>query len=66
MTQPVLLTTGATLDPHSAELPVDFFGAAADAAVTYLPNTERITIEVAGHVADPAVLGPHLSRFYTG
>lgn len=64
--QPVLLSTGATLDPHSAELPVDFFGAAADAAAAYLPNAERLTIEVAGHVADPAVLGPHLSRFYTG
>ncbi|MEV5965568.1 hypothetical protein AB0L70_27610 [Kribbella sp. NPDC051952] len=32
LAQPVLLSTGATLDPHSAGLPVDFFGAAADAA----------------------------------
>ncbi|MFC9688245.1 alpha/beta fold hydrolase [Kribbella sp. NPDC056951] len=65
VTQPVLLSTGATLDPHSAGLPFDFFGAAADAAAAYLPNAHHLTIEVAGHVADPQVLGPFLSRFYT-
>jgi hypothetical protein len=64
--QPVLLSTGASLDPHSAGLPVDFFGAAADAAAACLPDARRLTIEVAGHVADPLVLGPLLSRFYTG
>ncbi|MEV8372640.1 alpha/beta fold hydrolase [Kribbella sp. NPDC056861] len=64
VTQPVLLSTGATVDSHSAGLPVDFFGAAADAATGYLPNAQRLTIEVAGHIADPAVLGPHLARFY--
>lgn len=63
--QPVLLTTGATVDPHSAGLPFDFFGAAADTAANYLPDAHRLTIEVAGHIADPALLGPHLSRFYT-
>jgi alpha/beta hydrolase family protein len=64
--QPVLLSTGAAPDPHSAGLPVDFFGAAADAAAACLPNARRLTIEVAGHVADPRVLGPHLAEFYTG
>jgi pimeloyl-ACP methyl ester carboxylesterase len=64
--QPVLLSTGAALDPHLAGLPVDFFGAAADAAAACLPDAHRLTIEVSGHVADPQGLGPHLSRFYTG
>jgi hypothetical protein len=63
--QPVLLTTGAFVDPHSAGLPVDFFGEAADAAASSLPNAQRTTIEVAGHVPDPATLGPILTRFYS-
>lgn len=65
VTQPVLLTTGALVDPHSAGLPVDFFGAAADAAASSLPNARRTTIEVAGHVPDPATLGPILTRFFS-
>ena len=65
VTRPVLLTTGAAVDPHSAGLPTDFFGAAADAAAACLPDARRTTIEVAGHVADPALLGPILSTFYT-
>lgn len=64
--QPVLLSTGATVDPHSAGLPVDFFGAAADAAAAALPDARRLTIEVAGHVADPALLAPRLANFYGG
>ena len=65
VTQPVLLTTGATIDPHSAGLPIDFFGAAADAAADHLPNARRTTVEVPGHVPNPAVLGPILTAFYT-
>lgn len=65
VTQDVLLTTGATVDPHSAGLPVDFFGQAADAAAALLPSSQRVTVEVAGHVADPVVLGPVLTAFYT-
>lgn len=64
--RPVLLTTGATTDPHSSGLPIDFFGAAADAAATHLPDGRRVTIEVAGHVPDPALLGPVLADFYRG
>ncbi|PSK99308.1 pimeloyl-ACP methyl ester carboxylesterase [Murinocardiopsis flavida] len=64
VTQPVLLTTGATIDPHSAGLATDFFAAAADAAAAHLPNGRRAVIEVTGHVADPAVLGPILSEFH--
>lgn len=66
VTQPVLLTTGVTVDAHSAELPTDFFGAAADAAAAGLANARRETLEVTGHVPDPAVLGPMLTGFYTG
>lgn len=64
VTQPVLLTTGVTPDPHSAELTTDFFGAAADATAACLPHAQRATLEVAGHIPDPAVLGPILTRFY--
>ena len=65
MTAPVLLTTGVTIDPHSAELPVDFFGAAADAAAAALPDARRSTLEVGSHVADPAALGPILRTFFS-
>lgn len=65
VTQRVLLTTGVAVDPHSAGLPVDFFGAAADASAALLPHARRETIEVAGHIADPDRLGPILKRFYT-
>jgi pimeloyl-ACP methyl ester carboxylesterase len=64
VTQPVLLTSGATTDPHSAGLPIDFFGAAADAAAAHLADGRRVTIEVAGHVPDPALVGPVLTTFY--
>lgn len=64
--QPVLLSTGVTVDPHSAGLPVDFFGAAADAAAALLPQARRLTVEVAGHVADPELLAPRLAEFYAG
>jgi pimeloyl-ACP methyl ester carboxylesterase len=64
VTQPVLLTTGVTIDPHSAGLPIDFFGAAADETAGLLTHGHRATIEVAGHVADPARLGPILTAFY--
>ncbi|ACQ80337.1 conserved hypothetical protein [Beutenbergia cavernae DSM 12333] len=62
---PVLLTTGVITDPHSTGLPVDFFGAAADATTALLPNSRRVTLEVAGHIADAGLLGPLLADFYT-
>lgn len=64
VSQPVLLATGAYLDPTMAGLPIDFFGAAADSTAAALPDARRVTIEVAGHVADPAQLGPILADFY--
>ncbi|MCE0535509.1 alpha/beta fold hydrolase [Kineosporia rhizophila] len=63
--QPVLLTTGVTVDPQMAGLPVDFFGAAADAAAGALPDARRLALPVEGHVADPGVLGPVLRTFFT-
>jgi pimeloyl-ACP methyl ester carboxylesterase len=65
VTQPVLLTTGVTIDPHSAGLPTDFFGVAADTAAAHLPDSRRSTIEVPGHIPDPGLLGPILTKFYT-
>ena len=64
MTAPVLLTTGVTIDPHSAGLPVDFFGAASDAVAAILPDARRVTLELPGHVADPALIGPILKEFF--
>jgi len=64
--RPVLLTTGVAVDPHMAGLPVDFFGAAADAAAAVLADARRDTLAVEGHVADPAVLGPILRSFFIG
>lgn len=64
--QPVLLTTGVAVDPHMTGLRVDFFGAAADAAAAALVNSRRDTLEVEGHVADRAVLGPVVSAFFSG
>ena len=65
VTQPVLLTTGVTTDPHSAGLPLDYFGAAADATAAHLADARRTTIEVPGHIPDPTLLGPVLTTFYT-
>ena len=64
MIQPVLLTTGASLDPHSRGLPVDFYAAAADAVAACLPNSRQATAERADHVPDPALLGPLVAAFY--
>lgn len=66
VTQPVLLASGAMIDPHMSGLPTDFFGAAADAAAAFIPNARRTTIEVAGHVPDARLLVPVLTSFYSG
>jgi len=64
VTQPVLLATGIDLDANSAGLPADFFGAAADEAAASLPHAERRTLDHAGHIADPQILGPILREFF--
>ncbi|MFI2104890.1 alpha/beta fold hydrolase [Isoptericola sp. NPDC019693] len=66
VTREVLLTTGVTPDPHSAGLPVDFFGAAADAVAELIPRGARATVAAPGHVPDPALLAPLLRSFYGG
>lgn len=66
VTQPVLLTTGVMIDPKSPGLTTDFFAAAADATAACLPNARRATLEVEGHIADPAVLAPLLADFLHG
>lgn len=60
---PVLLTTGATIDPHLAGLPADFFTAAAEATAVALPHARRVTLGLPGHVPDPDLLGPLLLSF---
>ena len=65
VTQPVLLTTGESIDAHSAGLPADFFAAAADATAAHIPDVRRMTIGAPGHIPDPALLGPILTAFYT-
>jgi len=49
-----------------AGLLVDFIGAAANTAAAALPEARRDTLEVQGHVADPAVVGPILYNFFAG
>ena len=56
--QPVLLTTGIAVDPHMAGLPVDFFGAAADAAAAALPDARRDTLEAPATQPIPASSAP--------
>ncbi|WP_344448469.1 alpha/beta hydrolase [Acrocarpospora macrocephala] len=56
ITRPVLVTTGAHAPP--------FFVEAADAVAACVPGAERGTVDVPGHVPDPAVLAPVLARFF--
>ncbi|MEU3270553.1 alpha/beta hydrolase [Saccharomonospora sp. NPDC006951] len=64
VTRPVLLTTGAEGDAHTAGLPGDYFSIAADATAACLRDGRRATIPATGHVADPAQLGPVLTAFF--
>ncbi|GAA1860214.1 alpha/beta fold hydrolase [Asanoa iriomotensis] len=57
--QPVLVATGAAGPEPS------FYDTAADALVAALPGAERSVLSRPGHVADPALLGPLLRRFFT-
>jgi pimeloyl-ACP methyl ester carboxylesterase len=65
ITQPTLVATGATADPHAGGLQTGFFDEAADAIAATIPKAERLVIEGQGHVADPAVLASALERFLT-
>jgi hypothetical protein len=57
----VLVMTGSG-DPHLAGLG-GFFDEAADALAACVPGAERRTL-TSGHVADPKVVGPVLTRFF--
>ena len=67
ITQPTLVTTGdAVPDPsYMGEVPLDFFGRAADEIAAAVPNAERVTLEGQWHMVDPKVLAPALDRFFT-
>ncbi len=62
--QPVLVATGAGVDPHMAGLPGGFFGQAADAVAACLPHAERRTLDVREHMVNAKVLGPALTAFF--
>lgn len=64
ITQPTLVATGASLDPHMQQLEPGFFDDAADALVSALPQGERLVIPVNSHVADPKLVAPALQRFF--
>jgi pimeloyl-ACP methyl ester carboxylesterase len=64
VTQPTLVATGASLDPHSRGLAADFYQLAADAIASSLPHAVRQTIATQSHVADPRAIVPVLVRFF--
>jgi pimeloyl-ACP methyl ester carboxylesterase len=66
ITQPTLVATGDVApDPsYMGEVPVDFFGRAADEIVAAVPNAERATLQGQWHMVDAKVLAPELERFF--
>jgi pimeloyl-ACP methyl ester carboxylesterase len=66
--QPTLVLTGGT-DANAQHgmggMPPDFFVLAGDAIAAGIPGAQRQTVP-GQHVPDPAVLGPVLTRFFTG
>ena len=65
ITQPTLVATGGTPDPHTKGLQPGFFDEAADAIAATLPKAGRRIIEAQTHVADPRVLASVLEQFLT-
>ena len=67
ITQPTLVVTGgAAPDPnYMGEVPLDFFGRAADEIAAAVPDAERVTLEGQWHMVDAKVLAPVLERFFT-
>ncbi|MQA77573.1 MAG: alpha/beta fold hydrolase [Streptosporangiales bacterium] len=66
--RPTLVVNGGRSADSQAgmgDLPADFFDRAADAIAASVPGAVRGTVEGQGHVADPASLGPVLTRFFT-
>ena len=64
--QPTLVVTGDVApDPnYMGEVPVDFFGRAAEEIAAAVPNAERATLEGQWHMVDAKVLAPELERFF--
>jgi len=65
ITQPTLVATGGTPDPHMAGLQPGFFDEAADAIAAALPKAERRIVEGQSHVADPQAFTSVLEQFLT-
>jgi pimeloyl-ACP methyl ester carboxylesterase len=66
ITQPVLVATGEATEAHRVGEPSDhFFASAADAVAASIPNASRVTLPGQGHVVDPDVMAPVLSRFFS-
>ncbi|MFC7405516.1 alpha/beta fold hydrolase [Georgenia alba] len=63
---PVLVATGAVLDPVMGGLQPGFFDDAAEAITTAVPRAERAVVPGTGHRVDPARLAPVLDAFYRG
>ncbi|GIG87948.1 alpha/beta fold hydrolase [Plantactinospora endophytica] len=64
ITQPTLVATGGSSDPHTGGLQPGFFDDAADAIAASIPKAERRLLDGQTHVADPAVLASVLGRFF--
>jgi pimeloyl-ACP methyl ester carboxylesterase len=64
ITQPTLVATGDTVNPHMAGLRPDLFQRAATAIAARIPHAERVTLAGQSHVADPAVVAPVLQQFF--
>jgi pimeloyl-ACP methyl ester carboxylesterase len=64
ITQPTLVTTGATPDSHMGGLAPDFFDRAADAIAAAIPGAERRVVKGQSHVVDAKTFAPVLARFF--
>jgi pimeloyl-ACP methyl ester carboxylesterase len=64
ITQPTLVLTGTTLDPHMGRLRSDVFDQAADAIAASIPHAQRQIVEGQTHMVDPKALAPALERFF--
>lgn len=65
ITQPTLVATGGSSDPHMSGLQAGFFDEAADAIAAAIPGAQRLTVEGQAHVADAKALVPVLESFFT-
>ena len=64
ITRPTLVATGVAARDAGAAAWVQALDPAADAIAAALEQSERVVLEGQGHVPDPAVLVPVLTRFF--